>query len=226
MRCESCGAQMPQERTTCEYCGSTWDRVVPASVAPQSTAGNVFDQIKRSAAWADRNSPVRQSNLPQMPASATVAPVIGLVVFIAVSGFIAFMALGMAGIFGAVGFSAAGPLGGGIAIVPAFMALVPVGFVVLGVFGILKHGKTMSDFRSASTMPYAAVVAGKRIQVSGGGKNSSASTSYFITGEFEDGRRVEFAVMTPGLYGKVTQGDAGILFVRGKYALDFDRIVV
>lgn len=157
---------------------------------------------------------------------ATVAPVVFFVVFIAISGFIAFAALGMAGIFGAVGFSHAGPLGGGIAIVPAFMALVPVGFVVLGVFGILKHSKTMSDFQGASTISYAAMIAGKRAQVSGGGKNSSASTSYFITAEFEDGRRNEFAVMTPGLYGKVTQGDAGILFVRGKYALDFDRIVV
>ena len=161
-----------------------------------------------------------------MPASATVGPVIGLAVFIAVSGFIAFMALGMAGIFGAVGFSAAGPLGGGIAVVPAFMALVPVGFVVLGLVGILKHSKAMSDFQSGSTMAYAAMIAAKRAQVSGGGKHSSASTSYFITAEFEDGRRVEYAVMTPGLYGKVAQGDAGILFIRGKYALDFDRIIV
>jgi hypothetical protein len=30
--------------------------------------------------------------------------------------------------------------------------------------------------------------------------------------------------MTPGLFGKVSQGDAGVLFLRSTYALDFDRV--
>lgn len=215
---------MAQGNTICEYCGSIWDRVVPGSVATQSTVGSVYDQIKRSPSWDDRNSPARQAALPQMPALATVAPIIFLVVFITMSGFMAFAVLGMAGIFGVVGFSHGGSLGGGIALVPAFMALVPIGFVVLGIFMAVKHRNTMRNFQDAPTLGQAAVIVGKRTQVSGGGKNSSASTRYFVTAEFEDGRREEFALMTPALYGKVTEGDAGILFVRSTFVLDFDRV--
>ena len=226
MQCESCGAQLPQGRTTCEYCGSTWDRVIPTATVAESGASNMFDSIKRSATWGDRNSPIRQASLPQMPMLASVGPTIFFVVFIAISGFIAFMAIGMAGVFGTVGFSHAGPLGGGMAVVPAFMALMPIGFVVLGTFMIRKHSRTMSVYQNSPTISHAAIIAGKRTQVYGGGQNTSASTRYFLTAEFEDGRRHEFAVMTPEVYGKVTEGDAGVLFARGTYALDFDRVVV
>ncbi len=226
MRCDSCGAQLPQGQTICDYCGSMWDRPVPASLGSQVDDGYVFDQIRQSTAWTDRNSPNRQASLPKMPALASVAPVLFFVVFIGISGFIAIMALGMAGIFGAVGFSQGGALGGGVALVPAFMALMPIGFVALGIFMMNKHRKTMNDFQDAPTMSHAALIAGKRTQVSGGGQNSSASTRYYITAQFDDGRRQEFAVMTPDLYGRVTEGDGGILFIRSKYALDFDRVVV
>ena len=226
MQCESCGAELPQGRTTCEYCGSTWDRVIPATVVAASNGRGVFDSIKRSAAWVNRNSSIRQGSLPQMPLLASVAPVAFFVVFISIAGFIAFMALSMAGIFGAVGFSHGGPIGGGIALVPAFMALMPIGFVVLGTFMIRKHSRTMSVYQNSPTISHATIIAGKRTQVYGGGGNSSASTRYFLTAEFEDGRRKEYAVMMPDLYGRVSEGDAGILFIRGSYALDFDRVVV
>lgn len=225
MRCESCGAEIPQRQSTCEYCGSTWDRVVPATLVAPSSTPNVFRHIRQSTAWAERHSAFRQAQLPQMPMLTTVAPLIFFVIFIAISGFIAFMALGMAGIFGAMGFSHAGHLGSGIAIIPAFMALMPAGFVILGVVMITKHRKTLSAYQNAPTVPYAVVVAAKRTEVYRGGSESLASTRYFITAQFEDGRREEFAVMTPDLYGKVAEGDAGILFVRNTYALDFDRVV-
>jgi uncharacterized membrane protein len=159
-----------------------------------------------------------------MPLAAAAAPILFFVAFIAVSAFIAVMAIGMAGVFGVIGSSAGGPFGGGIALIPAFMALLPVGFVILGVVMIAKHRKTMSNFRNAPTLAHAVVIASKRTRVSGGGGNSSASTCYYITAQFENGRREEFAVMTPDLYGKVTEGDAGVLFVRSNYALDLDRV--
>ena len=31
--------------------------------------------------------------------------------------------------------------------------------------------------------------------------------------------------MAPDLYGRVSEGDAGVVFVRGNFALDFDRVV-
>ena len=69
------------------------------------------------------------------------------------------------------------------------------------------------------------IIAGKRTAVSGGGKNSSATTSYFVTAEFQDGRREEFATLTPQVYSKVAEEDAGVLFLRDQYALDFDRVM-
>ena len=225
MRCESCGAQMPRGQTTCEYCGSTWDRVVPTAVAARGISGDLFDQIRQSPAWANRNSSLRRDSLPQMPALAAVVPFLIFAGFIVVSAFIAVMALVMSGAFGFTGARMGGPLGGGIALVPAFMALVPAGFVVLGVVMFRKHRKTLTDFRNALTESHPALIASKRTQVSGGGRNSSTSTSYFLTAQFEDGRREELALMTPDLYSRVSEGDAGVLFVRGRFALDFDRVM-
>lgn len=226
MRCESCGAELPQGQSTCEYCGSTWDRVVPAvAVAPHNDR-DVFARIRQSPAWAERHSPSRQTRLPQMSPLTTVAPILFLVVFIMVAGFIGMMMLGMAGAVGAVGFSHMGPMGGGFALMPAFMALVPGAFIVLGIFLLAKHVKTMGAFRNAPVQSHAAIIAGKRTQVSGGGRNSSASTTYYITAEYENGRREEFSTMTHELYARVSEGDAGVLFVRSRYALDFDRLTV
>ena len=225
MRCESCGAQMPRGQTTCEYCGSSSDWVMPAAGAAQGAHSDLFDQIRRSAAWANRGSSRRQVSLPQMPPLAAVAPFLFFAVFIAVSGFIAVMALSISGIFGFAGVRMGGPLGGGIALIPAFMALVPAGFVVLGVVMFRKHRKMLHDFRNAPTESHPALIAAKRTQVSGGGENSSASTSYFLTAQFENGSREEFALITPDLYSRLSEGDAGVLFTRGKFALDFDRVV-
>jgi len=104
------------------------------------------------------------------------------------------------------------------------MAVVPIGFVVLGFFLMTKILRQTKDFKEAGVEAEAAIIVGKRTQVSGGGKNSSASTSYFVTAEFEDGRRKEYHLMTPTLYGEVSDDDAGVLFVRNKFALDFDRV--
>lgn len=224
MRCETCGAELPQGRTICEFCGSSWDRVLPAAVASQSCDGSVYDRIKESRVWADRHSPLRHGRLPQMPALATVAPLIFLILFVGISAFIAFMALGISGILGFAGFRLGGPIGAGFSLFPAFMAVVPIGFVVLGIFMFQKQRQVVRDFQTAPTATHAAVIAGKRTQVSGGGEHSSASTHYFLTAQFEDGRREEFAVMASDLYGRVSQGDAGVLFVRGTFALDFDRV--
>ncbi len=197
---------------------------MPAVAVAPSKDRDVFARIRQSPAWAERHSPLRQARLPQMSPLATVAPILFLVIFIMAAGFIGMMMLGMAGT--AAGFSRMGPMGGGFALMPAFMALVPGGFIVLGVFMLAKHVKSTGAFRSAPIQSHAAIIAGKRTQVSGGGQNSSASTTYYITAEYENGRRDEFATMTHDLYARVSEGDAGVLFVRNRYALDFDRLAI
>ncbi|MCZ7667005.1 MAG: DUF2500 family protein [Chloroflexi bacterium] len=143
-----------------------------------------------------------------MPTLAAVAPFLICAGFIVVSAFIAVMALVMSGVFGFAGVRMGGPLGGGIALVPAFMALMPAGFVVLGVVMFRNIARCSPTF-ATPTESHPALIVGKRTQVSGGGRNSSASTSYFFTAQFEDGRREELALMTPDLYSRVSEGDAG-----------------
>ena len=64
----------------------------------------------------------------------------------------------------------------------------------------------------------------KRTAVSGGSGNTSATTSYHLTAEFEDGNRAEFQPIHAELYGRLVEGDAGVLFSRAWVALDFDRV--
>jgi uncharacterized membrane protein len=222
MRCKSCGANVAQDAGTCEFCGTTVDR------AGSSRGGGHwperFARIKQSAAYANRNSPERHAALPQASALAGAFAVVFFTIFIGGAAFIAVMMLVMAGVFGFAGFHVGGALGGGVAIIPMLMSVVPIGFVVLGFFLMKKIRQQQVEFKEARVEAEAAIIVGKRTQVSGGGENSSASTSYFVTAEFEDGRREEYQSMTPTLYGKVSDDDAGILFVRSTYALDFDRV--
>jgi len=47
-----------------------------------------------------------------------------------------------------------------------------------------------------------------------------------VTCETEDGSRDEYQVWDGKMYGKVSAGDAGSLFLRSNYGLDFDRVRV
>jgi len=134
--------------------------------------------------------------------------------------------LGMAGVFGIAGFRAGGGLGSAVSLAPLLMAVFPLGFVVLGVF-LMRHFKTkVHALENDPVESLAVVVVDKRTEVSGGGSNSSASTSYFITCEAEDGERREYQVWDGKLYGRLTAEDAGVLYIRAGYGLDFDRVAI
>jgi len=224
MWCERCGAQLATGQGKCEYCGAIQHHPTSRQAEAQPGDRQMFERVKQSPAWANRNSPERQARLPEMSALATTAPLFILGVFIAISGVIAVGALLMSGIFGVVGFGMGGALGGGLALIPIFMAIVPIGFVVFGIFAFTKMRRKMTDFKHAPILSHAALITGKRTQVSGGSGDSSATTRYFVTAEFEDGQRNELTAMTPDLYGRVCEGDAGVLFVRDRFALDFDHV--
>ena len=220
MKCPYCGAEASAARGECEYCGAAVD----APKTPENVSRDaVFERVVASEEYARRDSPERHAALPSIPAIMQVVPAIFLVGFICVGGFMALMALSMTGLVGAVGFSVH-PAGGLFGLVGLMFALVPVGFVVLGVFLLKKHFEKMRSFGQAPIEGEAVIIVGKRTAVSGGGRNSSASTAYFLTVEFPDGRREEFATLTPGLYAKVAEDDAGVLFIRDRLALDFDRV--
>ena len=204
MKCSSCGADMAPGSPTCEYCGSS---AMSPKAAP---AADLFEQIERSPQYEQRNSPERHAALPTYSGLAKAAPIAFFVVFIVAGLSMAAMAAIMAGEVGSP--------------IPLLMGLVPLSFAVLGVFLIIQFSKKHHAFDQAAIVARAAVVVGKRTAVSGGSGDSSATTAYYLTAEFEEGARAEFQTMTPDLYGRVAERDAGVLFTRASLALDFDRV--
>ena len=108
----------------------------------------------------------------------------------------------------------------------AFTMVAFIGIVALLVVLVyaVKAVKEENGDNRANAEGEAVIIATKRTAVSGEGNNSSTSTTYFLTAEFHDGHRKEYKTVAPELYGKVAEGDAGVLFVHEAYALDFDRV--
>ncbi|MFN3153059.1 DUF2500 family protein [Bremerella sp.] len=140
------------------------------------------------------------------------------IAFCGISLFIAVMAIGIGGVASlseqAFPFS----------IIPICMGVVPLGMFAFGIFMAIKMFQRFQMMRDGKVDAVPVVIVGKRTQVSGGSGDSSASTAYFATFEFEDGERKEFSVYDGGLYGRISEDDAGILFSREQFAVDFDRV--
>jgi hypothetical protein len=204
MKCPSCGADIAEGSSRCEYCGSSVPRQ-PVH-APPAAASSPFERIKQSPQYALHDARERLERLPQPGMIATAIPVVFFLVFIAASGFIALMALTMG--FGGIGM---------------MFAIVPLGFVVIGVLMLVATLQKAAKFRSSDSIGQPAIIRAKRTEVSGGGRDSSATTSYYITAEFETGDRQEFAAESD-LYARVAEGDAGVLYTRADVAQDFDRV--
>lgn len=221
MKCSYCGAEIPLARGKCEYCGTAAEAARSPEVVSRDA---VFEKVFASREYAKRNSPQRHAALPTIPVLMQVFPILFFVLFIGVAGFIAISFVGVSGAVGTIGFGMH-PAAGVFGLFGFVFALVPIGFVVLGVFLMKKHFDKIGSFQRSSIEGEAAIIVGKRTAVSGGGNDSSVSTSYFITVEFPNGRRREFATLTPDLYGKVAEGDAGVFFTRESFALDFDLVL-
>lgn len=100
-------------------------------------------------------------------------------------------------------------------------AAVGAGMSVWGVFGLLKLSRSR-------LMRLPALVVDKRIDVHGGGQSSQSSasrvsTSYYVTLALGDGGRRELEARGK-LYGKLTQNDIGVAYIRYRSLLDFRRL--
>ena len=95
---------------------------------------------------------------------------------------------------------------------------------VIGIFAmvIIKGIATWVSNNNSPVETYNAVVVAKRANVSGGGNNSSASTSYHVTFELEDNSRLELGVKSHE-YGTLAEGDVGVLTRQGTRFLGFER---
>ena len=95
---------------------------------------------------------------------------------------------------------------------------------VIGIFAyvIINAISTWVRNNNSPVETYNAVVVAKRTNVSGGGKDSSASTSYHVTFQLEDNSRLELGVHAPE-YGALAEGDVGVLTRQGTRFLGFER---
>ncbi len=212
MKCPSCGASLPEDSLTCEYCGS---RTTPPS---QQHDQDIFRRVKQSPQYADRLSAERAQRLPKPGVGQMVFVVIFFTIFCGISLFIAVMAIGIGG------FASLSENAFPFSLIPFCMGIVPIGMFAFGIFMAIKMFKLFQLMRDGKVDAVAAIIVGKRTQVSGGSGDSSASTAYFATFEFEDGERKEFMVYDGSLFGRISEDDAGILFSREKFAVDFDRV--
>jgi hypothetical protein len=99
------------------------------------------------------------------------------------------------------------------------------GFIIVTFYKMIQQSRAEARANRASPIETVSVeVVAKRPLVSGGGNDSSASTTYFATFEFTDGSREEFRV--PGKdYGMMAEGDHGLLTRQGTWFTRFERLV-
>ncbi len=107
-------------------------------------------------------------------------------------------------------------------IAPIFIAIVFL--IVIGTifFRIGSGAKEYFRNNSIEEVTIPARIISKRTHVWGGHGNTSASTSYYITFEDEQGNRAEFSVSS-NLYSMHAEGDTGMLTHQGTRFLDFER---
>ncbi|MCO6455406.1 MAG: DUF2500 domain-containing protein [Pirellulaceae bacterium] len=216
MKCPSCGGESELAAAVCGYCGSALPR--PAAEDKLAT----FRRLKASPEFARSGLAERHEQLPKYEPAHKLLLGGFFVVFIGGSLVAFVVTLAMALGFGFAG-SRFGRGGALFSLVPLLMALAPLGFVLLGVFGYRALRQKMHRIESAPVEALPVIVVDKRTHVSGGGDTSTTS-SYFATCETEDGDRRECQLWDASLYSKLVLGDAGILFLRAGYGLDFDRV--
>ncbi|GIP27213.1 hypothetical protein J23TS9_23430 [Paenibacillus sp. J23TS9] len=95
--------------------------------------------------------------------------------------------------------------------------------VVIFLVVIIKGLKTWTSNNNSEVLRRRCKVVDKRTEVWGGSGESSASTNYYITFEFEDNSRKELYVKD-NQFGMIVVGDIGELTFQGSRFKEFSRI--
>lgn len=201
--CVECGARSKRGADRyCSFCGTELPREAPAVAAPSDTRAARFEAARRAPAYA------RALDYEPSTGHLVVRSVSGAVVF-AVFTVVA-LTIGVK-----LGFSGS-MFGGGVGL----LAVIPLAIAAYGASLVVKAVARTSAIRTSPTERHVALVRDERVKVSSGGRNSRATTSYFVTLEYEDGRRKEHTV-DARLASRVASGDVGVAFERGGYLVDF-----
>ncbi|QUG43242.1 DUF2500 domain-containing protein [Psychrobacillus sp. INOP01] len=110
-----------------------------------------------------------------------------------------------------------------------FVAGMPIFFVVvfllifgLIIFTIIKGLTQWSKNNNSPKLSVPAQVVTKRSKTSGGAGDSSASTYYYVTFQFDSGDRLELC-LSGSDYGMLAEDDLGVLTFQGTRYHSFER---
>lgn len=110
-----------------------------------------------------------------------------------------------------------------------FVAGMPIFFVIvfllilgLIIFAIIQGLTQWSKNNNSPKLSVPAQVVTKRSKTSGGSGDSSASTSYYVTFQFDSGDRLELRLNGTD-YGMLAEDDLGILTFQGTRYHSFER---
>lgn len=92
----------------------------------------------------------------------------------------------------------------------AMFVLIPLMIIGMIVFAVIRGINTWVRNNASPMLRRDATVVSKRTKVWGGSGDSSASTSYFVTFEFDDRSRIELQ-LSGSEYGLIAEGDRGRL---------------
>lgn len=109
-------------------------------------------------------------------------------------------------------------------IAPIFIGIVFVIVIGVIVVSMVKGVATWSKNNNSPILEVQSKVVTKRMSVRGGGGDSHAHTSYFVTFEVTSGDRIELQV-NGQQYGLLVEGDYGNLKFQGTRYLGFSRSV-
>ncbi|UJF32967.1 DUF2500 domain-containing protein [Paenibacillus hexagrammi] len=104
----------------------------------------------------------------------------------------------------------------------AMFVLIPLIIIGMIVFSVINGINIWARNNSSPVLRRDATVVTKRTKVWGGSENSSASTSYFVTFEFDDQSRLELQ-LSGSEYGLIAEGDRGTLTNQGTRFNAFQR---
>jgi hypothetical protein len=205
--CGNCGAVPSRSDSRfCEFCGTELPELQGDDPIRVEVVGPLGDLKARFERLEAHSSYERLMQLTP----GTAGPAVGL--YSGVIGAGCFTAVSFAIMLAVAGF--AGPL-----------AFIPGGFIAIGLVLMVMQLKKAAAYSAAALLREPSVILDERTRVSGGGNDSSASTSYFATLQFPDGSRNEYAV-DGRTSGRVTKGDIGIAYLKSDVLVDFQRVDV
>ncbi|KRE57703.1 hypothetical protein ASL11_31640 [Paenibacillus sp. Soil750] len=100
--------------------------------------------------------------------------------------------------------------------------LIPLLIIGMIIFAVISGINTWARNNASPVLRRDAIVITKRTKVWGGSEDSSASTSYFVTFEFDDRSRLELQ-LSGSEYGLIAEGDRGKLTNQGTRFNAFQR---